>query len=75
MTKNAKLLYCLLGSFVLAMLNSTLLGSALVGVFNGGALEEFIVLVADILSFVGYILLIIFSLMLIYYNTKSKFRG
>ncbi|QCR31181.1 hypothetical protein [Lysinibacillus sp. SGAir0095] len=76
MTKNAKLLYCLLGSAVLALLNSPILGSALVGVFSGGgALEEFILLVADILSFVGYILLILFSLMLIYYNSKSKFKG
>jgi len=76
LTKNAKLLYCLLGSAVLALLSSPILMPALYGVFSGnGALEQFIVLVAEILSFVGYILLIIFSLMLIYYNTKSRFKG
>ncbi|HWL11498.1 MAG TPA: hypothetical protein VNQ57_00810 [Ureibacillus sp.] len=70
MTKNAKLLYCLLGSAVLALLGSTIFEPALYGVFSG-AFQEFVVLVADILSFIGFILLIIFALMLIYYNTKK----
>ncbi|HWK23620.1 MAG TPA: hypothetical protein VNS08_11380 [Ureibacillus sp.] len=73
MTKNAKLLYCLLGSFVLALLNSSLLQPALMGVFSGGGantLEQFVMMLADILSFIGFILLILFSLMLIYRNTR-----
>jgi len=72
LTKNAKLLYCLLGSAVLALLNSPILGSAL-AFSGGGALQQAIVLVADVLSFIGFILLIIFALALIYHNTKSKF--
>ncbi|MFC7686450.1 hypothetical protein [Ureibacillus sp. GCM10028918] len=73
MTKSSRLLYCLIGSAVLALLNSSILGSALMGVFSGGGantLEQFIVLMADILSFVGFLLLIIFSLLLIYHNRK-----
>ncbi|MDN4494355.1 hypothetical protein [Ureibacillus aquaedulcis] len=73
MTKNSRLLYCLIGSAVLALLNSPILGSAITGVFSGGGantLEQFIVLMADILSFVGFLFLIIFSLLLIYHNRK-----
>ena len=70
MTKNGKLLYCLLGSAVLALLGSPMLEPAINGVFSG-AFQQFVALVADILSFIGFILLIIFALMLLYYNTKK----
>jgi len=43
------------------------------GVFSGGGantLEQFVMMLADILSFIGFILLILFSLMLIYRNTR-----
>ena len=76
LSKNAKLLYCILGSAVLALLNSSMLSYAKLGMFPGGyggnIFGELLVLIANILSLLGFIFLIIFSLILIINNINLK---
>lgn len=76
MSKNAKLLYCILGSVVLAFLNSPLLGYAKLGMFSGGyggnIFGEILVRITNLLSLIGFIFLMIFSLMLIINNINLK---
>lgn len=76
MNRNVKLLYCLLGSAVLALLNSPILDYAKLGMFPGGygghIFGHLIVLIADILSLAGFLLLIFFSLILIINNINLK---
>ncbi|ETT85952.1 hypothetical protein MKZ08_16440 [Viridibacillus sp. FSL R5-0477] len=76
MGRNVKLLYCILGSAVLALLNSPILGYAKLGMFPGGygghVIGHLLVLIADILSLVGFLLLIIFSFILIINNINLK---
>lgn len=76
MDRNVKLLYCILGSAVLALLNSPILDYAKLGMFPGGygghILGHLLVLIANILSLVGFILLIFFSLILIMNNINLK---
>ncbi|QFG00083.1 hypothetical protein PB01_15305 [Psychrobacillus glaciei] len=76
MSKNAKLLYCILGSIVLALLNSPMLSYAKLGIFTGGyggnIFGELLFLIANILSLIGFIFLILFSLILIINNINLK---
>lgn len=75
MGKNIKLLYCILGSFVLALLNSPILSYAKLGMFPGGyagTVGVFLVLISNILSLIGFLLLILFSIILIINNLNFK---
>lgn len=78
MGKNVKLLYCLLGSAVLSLLNSPILGYAKLGIFESGyggnIFGELLVQITDILSLVGFFLLILFSVILIVSNINFKGR-
>ncbi|MNE66539.1 hypothetical protein D3C80_1620950 [compost metagenome] len=76
MKSNAKLLYCLLGSAVLTLLNHQVLSPARLGIFRSGygasIFGEIFVFVTDIIAFAGYLLLILFSTLLIVTNLKFK---
>jgi hypothetical protein len=76
MGKNVKLLYCILGSAVLALLNNSTFSYARLGMFRSGygasMFGEMFVLITDFLAWVGYLLLILFSIMLIINNLNFK---
>ncbi|MEK5068736.1 hypothetical protein [Sporosarcina sp. FSL K6-1508] len=76
MSKNMKLLYCIFGSAVLTLLNSSMLSYAKLGMFRDGygvnIFGELLVLITNILSLLGFIFLIIFSLILIINNINLK---
>ncbi|MNO37564.1 hypothetical protein D3C76_276480 [compost metagenome] len=76
MGKNVKLLYCILGSAVLALLNNPTLSYAKLGMFRSGyggsIFGELFVLIIDFLSLVGFLLLILFSIRLIINNLSFK---
>lgn len=75
-TKNIKLLYCILGSFMLTLLQSPYFFSATYTMFGGGsganAFTEIIYRLFGVISFVGVILVIIFSCILIISNINLK---
>lgn len=76
MGKNVKLLYCILGSAVLALLNNPTLSYARLGMFRSGygasIFGEMFVLITDFLAWVGYLLLIFFSIRLVINNLSFK---
>lgn len=76
MSRNIKLLYCILGSAILAFINSSVFEMARLGMFPGGygqhLIGQLIFLVANVVSLIGYILLIIFSILLIINNLNLK---
>ena len=76
MGKNTKILYCILGSVILALLNNPIFEHSELGLFSGGYgghfWGELLVRLTDILSLVGFILLIVFSIMLIIRNINFK---
>lgn len=76
MDKNIKLIYCILGSAILALLNTPLLGYAKLGMFTSGyggnIFGEMIVHITNIVSLVGFILLILFSIALIVNNINFR---
>lgn len=76
LSKNSKLLYCILGSAVLALLNNPVLNYAKLGLFSGGyggdIFGEWLVLITNILSLLGFILLILFSIILILNNINLR---
>ncbi|MDF9839204.1 hypothetical protein M2105_000200 [Paenibacillus sp. PastF-1] len=81
MKSNVNMLYCLLGSFVLALLNHPVLSSARLGIFPSGygasLFGVIFVWITDILAFAGYLLLIICSILLFITNInpgKNKNR-
>lgn len=68
-SKNIKLLYCLLGSFILVLLQSPLFFSATYAISGGGSgSNELIYKLFSILSFIGVILMVVFSIILIAIN-------
>ena len=75
MDKNNKLLYCIVGSVVLSLLNSSMFEYARIGLFPGGygthVLGILLFKLADIISLIGFLLLILFSIMLIINNIKK----
>ncbi|WP_052013336.1 hypothetical protein [Halalkalibacter akibai] len=72
MSKNSNLLYCILGSALLALLNTPIFSYAKLGIFPGGyggyIFGEFLVVLSNYLSLAGFILLIVFSVTLIIRN-------
>lgn len=76
MGKNTKILYCILGSAILALLNSPVFSRSMLGIFRGGYGSSIfgILLVGliNIVSFIGFISLGIFSVILIERNINPK---
>ena len=76
MSRNTKLLYCILGSAILSFINSSVFEMARLGMFPGGyhqhLISQQIFLTANVVSLIGYILLIIFSIILIINNLNLK---
>ena len=76
MSRNIKLLFCILGSMILASMNSSVFEMAKLGMFPGGyggyLTGYLLVLTADIVSLAGFILLIIFSIILILNNINLR---
>lgn len=76
MNKNAKLLHCILGSVLLASLNNPLFEKTSLGIFEGlhgvnwAVVYQIYYLPINVLSFLGFILLIFFSINLIINNIK-----
>lgn len=75
-TKNVKLLYCILGSFILTLLQSPYFFSATYTMFGGAsganAFTHMIYRLFGVISFVGVILVIIFSCILIISNINLR---
>lgn len=76
MGKNTKILYCILGSAILALLNNSIFEYSKLGLFSGGYgghfFGELLVRLTNILSLVGFILLMVFSIILIIRNINFK---
>lgn len=76
MDKNIKLIYCIVGSAILALLSTPIFDYAQLGMFPGGyggnIFGELIVRITDIVSLAGFILLILFSIVLIVNNISFK---
>ncbi|WML33191.1 hypothetical protein [Clostridium sp. OS1-26] len=76
MSKNTKLLYCILGSAILALSANPVFECAKLGMFPSGygghLFGELIVIFTNIISLVGFILVIVFSIMLIIININFK---
>jgi hypothetical protein len=78
MNENTKLLYCLFGSAILALLNNPILESSRFGIFenlygiSGAILFQIMNILTNILSLFGFILLIVFSIILIKRNVFQK---
>ncbi len=77
MNSNSKLLHCILGSLILTLLNNPILVSARLGIFeNSHGITMAVIYQAynlffNILSFIGLVLLIVFSIKLIINNIKK----
>ncbi len=76
MEKNKKLLYCILGSAILCLLNTSIFVYAKLGIFQSGygwnLFGELIVMFTNMLSLVGFILLTVFSIILIITNINFR---
>ncbi|MBC8587212.1 hypothetical protein [Paratissierella segnis] len=72
MEKNIRISFCILGSFILAFLNHGIFERSRLGLFPGGygshVLGVIIVNLANIVSLVGFLLIIVFSVILIINN-------
>jgi multisubunit Na+/H+ antiporter MnhB subunit len=75
-TKNIKLVCCILGSFMLTLLQSPSFFTATYTMFGGGsgenAFTEMLYRLFGVISFVGVILVIIFSCILIISNINLR---
>lgn len=75
MDKNIKLLYCILGSIILALLNNSIFDNSKFGLLNAGTLVgDFIYVLSNILSLIGIMLLVLFSIALIIRNIDFKHK-
>lgn len=76
MEKNNKILYCILGSIILALITNPVFEYARLGIFQGGyggyLFGELLVNITNALSLVGYSLAIVFSIILIISNLNFK---
>lgn len=76
MGKSINLLYCILGSAVLALLNTPIFSYSKLGIFENGyggnIFGELLVKITNILSLGGFILLMVFSILLIVKNIGFK---
>ncbi|MFD3158766.1 hypothetical protein ACFIJ5_18305 (plasmid) [Haloimpatiens sp. FM7330] len=75
-TKNTKLVYCILGSFMLTLLQSPVFLNATYSIFDGSvganAFSRMIHKLFGFISFIGIILVIVFSCILIISNINFK---
>lgn len=76
MEKNKKILHCILGSIILALITNPIFEYARLGIFQGGYggnfFGELLVNLTNTVSLVGYLLAIIFSIILIVSNLYFK---
>lgn len=77
MDKNIKLLFCILGSTILVLLKSPIFENAKFALFedNGYGVNSFgnaVYRISNLISFIGFILVIIFSCALIITNLNFK---
>lgn len=76
MDKNKNICFCILGSIILALVNSNIFEDAIFGLFSGGYggkfIGEAINSISNIVSFIGIILTTIFSILLIIRNIDLK---
>jgi len=74
--KNKKLLYCILGSAILALLNNPIFERSKLAIFNrmhfGHLFIEFVAMLTDLFSLIGFALLAVFSIKLIIRNINFK---
>ncbi len=75
---NIKLLYCILGSILLVLLNSSIFNSALFAIFDNSigfnSLSMSVDFLKNLLSFIGVVLTAIFSIILIAINSIPIFK-
>ncbi len=78
MNKNSKLLYSILGCFILTLLNNPMLENSRLGLFENTRGLTFAIIyqvynfIINTISFVGFVLLIVFSIKLVIINTINK---
>jgi hypothetical protein len=77
MSKNAKLLYCILGSAILALSNNPMFERTINSIKDpqsgsGYILGNFLIGLSNLLSLIGIISLIVFSIILVVWNIKFK---
>lgn len=77
MSKNLKLLYSILGCFIIALINNPIFENSRFGIFENARGLTFAMiyqiynLLINILSFIGFVLLIVFSIKLIVNNVAK----
>jgi uncharacterized membrane protein YGL010W len=77
MEKNIKLLYCILGSTMLVLLETPVFGAARLAIlqdrsYASSSFGLALYTICNIISFIGFILVIIFSVILIIRNINFK---
>jgi hypothetical protein len=80
MDKNIKLLYCILASIILALLNNPVFYKAKFGLWLDkgygssifGAITNYM---TNILSYLGFLFIILFSILLLINNVKKLFKS
>lgn len=80
MNKNIKLLYCILASIILALLNNPIFNSAKLGLWldkgYGSSIFGIITYyMTNVISYLGFLLIIIFSVLLLINNVKGLFKA
>ena len=77
MSKNTKLLYCILGSAILALSNNSMFVGTINSIFDSNMefdyfVGNFLIGLSNLLSLIGFISLIVFSIILVVWNIKFK---
>lgn len=73
MDKNINICYCILGSIILALVNSNIFEYSRFGLFYAGTfIGEAIHIISNIVSLIGIVLTTIFSIILIMRNINFK---
>jgi len=80
MDKNLKLLYCIFASIILAMLNNPVFNNAKLGLwldkgYSNSLLGIITYNVTNILSYIGFLFIIVFSILLLINNVKNLFKA
>ncbi|MDF2484803.1 MAG: hypothetical protein K0R46_971 [Herbinix sp.] len=80
MSKNIKFLYCILASIILALLNSPVFHYAKSGLwldkgYGSSILGAIMYYMTNIVSLLGFLFIIIFSVLLLIYNVKELIKA